>query len=58
MSPVTGYSFVYHIELYTLFAALIALGPLVRPARSRTSGKPAASPDLTPQKFGLANLPG
>jgi BCD family chlorophyll transporter-like MFS transporter len=58
MSPVTGYSFVYHIELYTLFAALIALGPLVRTARNRTSGKSAASPEPTPQKFGLADLPG
>ena len=54
-SPVTGYSFVYHIELYALFAALIAIGPLVRKARRHTS---FASPDQPPQKFGLANLPG
>jgi BCD family chlorophyll transporter-like MFS transporter len=27
---VTGYSAVYHIEIVLLFAALIALGPLVR----------------------------
>jgi len=53
-SPVTGYSFVYHIELYTLFVALIALGPLVRVARGRS----ATAPDQPPQKFGLANLPG
>jgi MFS transporter, BCD family, chlorophyll transporter len=26
----TGYSFVYHIEIYLLFATLIAIGPLVR----------------------------
>jgi BCD family chlorophyll transporter-like MFS transporter len=53
-SPVTGYSFVYHLELYTLFLALIALGPLVRTARRH--GAAAAEPP--PQKFGLANLPG
>jgi BCD family chlorophyll transporter-like MFS transporter len=49
-SPVTGYSFVYHIEMYLLFGVLVAIGPLVRndssPARSRG------------QKFGLADLPG
>jgi MFS transporter, BCD family, chlorophyll transporter len=28
--PATGYSFVYHIEVYLLFATLIAIGPLVR----------------------------
>lgn len=32
-SPGVGYSFVYHIELYLLFATLIAIGPLVRSAR-------------------------
>jgi BCD family chlorophyll transporter-like MFS transporter len=49
-SPVTGYSVVYHLEIYLLFAALVAVGPLVRrasPTALRTS----------PQ-FGLANLPG
>ncbi len=30
----TGYSFVYHIELYLLFATLIAIGPLVRTRRA------------------------
>ena len=49
-SPVTGYSFVYHLEIYLLFAALIAIGPLVRPLG-------AARPAL-PTKFGLADLPG
>ncbi len=29
----TGYSVVYHIEIALLFAALVAIGPLVRPAR-------------------------
>jgi BCD family chlorophyll transporter-like MFS transporter len=28
-SSATGYSFVYHIEVYLLFATLIAIGPLV-----------------------------
>ncbi|WP_018411939.1 BCD family MFS transporter [Methyloversatilis thermotolerans] len=49
-SPATGYSFVYHIEIYMLFACLVALGPLVRstpPASARTGAK-----------FGLADLPG
>lgn len=30
----TGYSVVYHIEIYLLFATLIAVGPLVRTRRS------------------------
>jgi BCD family chlorophyll transporter-like MFS transporter len=34
-SPATGYSVVYHIELYLMFATLIALGPLVRQRRPR-----------------------
>ncbi len=48
-SPGIGYSFVYHIELYLMFATLIAIGPLVR-------HRPASS--STPRKFGLAELPG
>jgi BCD family chlorophyll transporter-like MFS transporter len=53
--PATGYSFVYHIELALLFAALIAIGPLVRLPRA-----PAASPfnDSSRRSFGLADLPG
>ena len=51
VSPVTGYSFVYHIEMYLLFAALVAIGPLVR----STSPRRGAGP---PTRFGLANLPG
>jgi BCD family chlorophyll transporter-like MFS transporter len=31
-NPATGYSVVYHIELYLLFATLVAIGPLVRRA--------------------------
>jgi BCD family chlorophyll transporter-like MFS transporter len=49
-TPVTGYSFVYHLEMYLLFAALVAIGPLVR----RTSRREAPS---SPQ-FGLADFPG
>jgi BCD family chlorophyll transporter-like MFS transporter len=50
-SPGVGYSFVYHLELYLLFATLIAIGPLVRTARSAPRTPPAG-------KFGLAELPG
>jgi MFS transporter, BCD family, chlorophyll transporter len=53
MLPATGYSFVYHIEMYLLFATLAAIGPLVRIARTQHR-------DDTPQqgKFGLADFPG
>ena len=50
-SPATGYSFVYHVEMYLLFATLIALGPLVR-ATPRADRQPA------PAKFGLGEFPG
>lgn len=43
--PATGYSFVYHVEIGLLFAALVALGPLVRPSRSGAS-HPGAGPGL------------
>jgi BCD family chlorophyll transporter-like MFS transporter len=49
LSPVTGYSFVYHVEIYLLFAALVAIGPLVR----STTTRPSAA-----HRFGLADLPG
>jgi MFS transporter, BCD family, chlorophyll transporter len=48
--PAIGYSFVYHIEIALLFATLLAIGPLVRSARS-------ASLYTTP-KFGLAEFHG
>ena len=48
-NPATGYSFVYHIEMYLLFATLIALGPLVRATRS--------PPKPSEAKFGLAEFP-
>lgn len=48
--PGVGYGFVYHIEIFLLFAALVAIGPLVRPIGST---RPVA-----PSRFGLAHLPG
>ncbi|MFO1394576.1 MAG: BCD family MFS transporter [Steroidobacteraceae bacterium] len=48
--PSTGYSFVYHVEIALLFATLVAIGPLVRPA-----GGPA---QREPSRFGLAEFPG
>jgi BCD family chlorophyll transporter-like MFS transporter len=49
-SPATGYSVVYHVEIYLLFAALVAIGPLVR-----WSARPAPA---HPPAFGLAEFPG
>jgi BCD family chlorophyll transporter-like MFS transporter len=49
VSPVTGYSFVYHLEMYLLFGVLVAIGPLVRRD---------ALPTRSQQKFGLAEFPG
>lgn len=49
IGPATGYSVVYHIEIALLFATLVAIGPLVRPA-SEKRGRAA--------KFGLAEFPG
>ena len=46
---VTGYSFVYHLEIALLFSALVAIGPLVRSAAVGTRA---------PRPFGLAELPG
>lgn len=51
VSPVTGYSFVYHLEIYGLFAALVAIGPLVR--FDATAKRAAAT-----RPFGLADFPG
>jgi BCD family chlorophyll transporter-like MFS transporter len=49
-SAATGYGFVYQLELGLLFAALVAIGPLVRPL---TASQPVAN-----ARFGLADLPG
>jgi BCD family chlorophyll transporter-like MFS transporter len=46
----TGYSVVYHIEIYLLFATLVALGPLVASRHQR--------PVSGIKKFGLADFPG
>ena len=51
-SPVTGYSVVYHLEMILLFAALVAIGPLVRRASKRSSPATADT-----GRFGLADLP-
>jgi MFS transporter, BCD family, chlorophyll transporter len=47
-SPATGYSFVYHIELYLMFATLVAIGPLVR------AGRPVTTPQAA---LGRAEFP-
>jgi BCD family chlorophyll transporter-like MFS transporter len=49
--PATGYSVVYQIEIALLFAALVAIGPLVRRTR-------VAPRDPSSSKFGLAEFPG
>jgi BCD family chlorophyll transporter-like MFS transporter len=49
VNPATGYSFVYHIEMYLLFATLVAIGPLVRVTRP--------TPTSSPGRFGLAEFP-
>ena len=49
VSKVSGYMFVYHVELGLLFAALIAIGPLVRIA---------TGPKLVAERLGLADMPG
>jgi BCD family chlorophyll transporter-like MFS transporter len=56
VDPATGYSTVYHLELALLFAALVALGPLVRTAHRRPLSR-SSSPDR-PAPFGLAEFPG
>jgi MFS transporter, BCD family, chlorophyll transporter len=48
--PATSYGFVYHIEIVLLFAALIALGPLVRRVAPGESSS-------TPHPFGLTEFP-
>jgi BCD family chlorophyll transporter-like MFS transporter len=49
-NPSTGYSFVYHIEMYLLFITLIAVGPLVR--RSALPASPST------KQFGVPDLQG
>ena len=49
VSPATGYGVVYHIEIFLLFATLVAVGPLVRRAD--------ALPTRPSSSFGLAEFP-
>jgi BCD family chlorophyll transporter-like MFS transporter len=51
VSKATGYSVVFHLEIYLLFVVLVALGPLAR----RRSSTPVQH---APQPFGLAQMPG
>jgi BCD family chlorophyll transporter-like MFS transporter len=53
VTPITAYSFVYHLEIYLLFVVLVALGPMLR--SSRLAARAASSNPPTP--FGLAQLP-
>jgi BCD family chlorophyll transporter-like MFS transporter len=48
-SSSVAYGAVYHVEIALLFATLIAVGPLVRPAVTQKGGSPTS--------FGLAGLP-
>ena len=52
-APSVGYSVVYHLEIALLFATLIAIGPLVRRARSTPTAAPVSARPL-----GLAEFPG
>lgn len=56
-SPVTGYGTVYYLEMLLLFAALIAIGPLVRRGAVHKPSNPSAENGQRP-RFGLADLPG
>ncbi len=40
--PVTGYAFVYSVEIVLLFATLVAIGPLVRSHQDARRGEPAS----------------
>ncbi|MEL6257943.1 MAG: PucC family protein, partial [Pseudomonadota bacterium] len=46
-----GYSVVYHVEIFLLFATLVVLGPLVRHGG-------ATSVPSSPKPFGLSAFPG
>jgi BCD family chlorophyll transporter-like MFS transporter len=55
-TPATGYSFVFHFEIYLLFVVLVALGPLVR--RRSTPTNAQVAPSAGGHRLGLAELPG
>ena len=54
VSPITAYSFVYHLEIYLLFVVLVALGPMLRSSRRALQG----ADTTTSTRLGLAQLPG
>ncbi len=54
VTPITAYSFIYHLEIYLLFVVLVALGPMLRSSRLV---KPLAAKTVT-NPLGLAQLPG
>ena len=54
VTPITAYSFVYHLEIYLLFVVMVALGPMLRSSRL---AKPLAAKTVT-NPLGLAQLPG
>jgi BCD family chlorophyll transporter-like MFS transporter len=54
VTPITAYSFVYHLEIYLLFVVLVALGPMLRSSRL---AKPLTAKTVT-NPLGLAQLPG
>jgi len=49
--PSVPYSVVYHLEIFVLFATLVALGPLVRRREMQVREELIARP------FGLADIP-
>lgn len=53
VTPITAYSFVYHLEMYLLLVVLVALGPMLR--ASRLAARSAST--QTTQPFGLEQLP-
>jgi BCD family chlorophyll transporter-like MFS transporter len=57
VTPITAYSFVYHLEMYLLFVVLVALGPMLHASRLEARAK-AQSPSTPSTPFGLAQLPG
>jgi BCD family chlorophyll transporter-like MFS transporter len=52
--PAVGYDAVYHVEIYLLFATLIAIGPLVRRSSVTTTTTAIATNDLTQQGAALS----
>jgi MFS transporter, BCD family, chlorophyll transporter len=48
-SPATGYSFVYHIELFLIIVALVIVGPMAKFNVDQTQ--------KNPKKLGFTDLP-